>query len=172
MTENEFLERLRTSGKAEEALAEVERLGFARDFILKNVLVDSGSVNVAHVAMLWQGMPNKHDRKRTQALLDLLTSAGLLRHDAASDSWTLISYPFRLVSRRCQSYDADVGENGVGVKPRRSDLAAYPYVGAYRKRYGASCASNRWIATYALRRSVSSTDESASFSSASTAGLQ
>ncbi|MBV8222894.1 MAG: hypothetical protein JO293_05995 [Candidatus Eremiobacteraeota bacterium] len=88
MTENEFLDRLRASGKSDETLAEIERLGFRHDFILNNVLVDSGSVNVAHIAMLWQGMPNKHDRKRTQALLDLLTSAGLLQHDQQTDTWT------------------------------------------------------------------------------------
>jgi hypothetical protein len=89
MTESEFLDRLRASGKSDQALAEIERLGFKHDFIVKNVLIESASVNVAHIAMLWQGMPNKHDRKRTQALLDLLADAGLLRHDAATDSWTL-----------------------------------------------------------------------------------
>lgn len=90
MSETEFLERLRASGKSDQALAEIERLGFKHDFILKNVLIESDSVNAAHIAMLWQGMPNKHDRKRTQALLDLLTDAGLLRHDEATDTWTLL----------------------------------------------------------------------------------
>jgi hypothetical protein len=30
------------------------------------------------VAMLWMGMPNKHDRKRTRQLLDALTDTGVL----------------------------------------------------------------------------------------------
>ena len=56
----------------------LEKLGFAPDFVEKNVLARSGSVTVSEIAMLWQGMPNKHDRKRTRALLDALADAGLL----------------------------------------------------------------------------------------------
>ena len=57
----------------------MEKLGFAPEFVEKNVLSRSGEVTVAEIAMLWQGMPNKHDRKRTRALLDALAEAGLLR---------------------------------------------------------------------------------------------
>jgi hypothetical protein len=88
MTEAEFLERLQAAQRAEETLALIDKLGFTRGFILKNVLVASGSVNVAQIAMLWMGMPNKHDRKRTRQLLDELTAAGLLAFDEASESWT------------------------------------------------------------------------------------
>jgi hypothetical protein len=56
----------------------LEKLGFASDFVEKNVLARSGGVTVSEIAMLWQGMPNKHDRKRTRALLDALAEAGLL----------------------------------------------------------------------------------------------
>jgi hypothetical protein len=56
-----------------------EKLGFAPEFVEKNVLERTGNVTVAEIAMLWQGMPNKHDRKRTRALFDALAEAGLLR---------------------------------------------------------------------------------------------
>ncbi|HKW45016.1 MAG TPA: hypothetical protein VJN22_05105 [Candidatus Eremiobacteraceae bacterium] len=56
----------------------MEKLGFAPEFVEKNVLARTGEVTVAEIAMLWQGMPNKHDRKRTRALLDALAEAGLL----------------------------------------------------------------------------------------------
>ena len=54
---------------------------------MKNVLGDD-AVSVAQIAMLWMGMPNKHDRKRTQQLLDALAAAGLLEFDAASQTWS------------------------------------------------------------------------------------
>lgn len=53
-------------------------LGFSADFVAKNVMSVEGPVTVANVAMLWMGMPNKHDRKRTRQLLDALATAGLL----------------------------------------------------------------------------------------------
>ena len=56
----------------------LEKLGFAPDFVEKNVLARSGNVTVSEIAMLWQGMPNKHDRKRTRALFDALAEAGLV----------------------------------------------------------------------------------------------
>jgi hypothetical protein len=56
----------------------LEKLGFAPEFVEKNVLARSGIVTVSEIAMLWQGMPNKHDRKRTRALFDALADAGLL----------------------------------------------------------------------------------------------
>jgi hypothetical protein len=91
MTEAEYLERLQAAGHADETLALIDKLGFARDFILKHVLVTSGAVNVAQIAMLWMGMPNKHDRKRTRQLLDALTASGLLAFDEAAETWTSIT---------------------------------------------------------------------------------
>jgi len=87
MDETQFLERLQASGRAGETLALIEKLGFTRAFVLKNVLDEASEVNVAHVAMLWMGMPNKHDRKRTRQLLDELTEAGLLSFDPATETW-------------------------------------------------------------------------------------
>jgi hypothetical protein len=89
MTEAEFLERLHAGQRADETLALIDKLGFKHEFILKNVLVASGTVNVAQIAMLWMGMPNKHDRKRTRQLLDALTEAGLLSFDEPSETWKL-----------------------------------------------------------------------------------
>ena len=88
MTESEFIERLERSGKSGETLALIESLGFRREFVLEQILNQSGALTVAHIAMLWQGMPNKHDRKRTRALLDALTEAGLLSHDEQAETWT------------------------------------------------------------------------------------
>jgi hypothetical protein len=90
MSEAEFLERLQAGGSQAETLALIDKLGFTRDFILKNVLV-AGGVNVSQIAMLWMGMPNKHDRKRTRQLLDALTGAGLLAFDEGSETWTLFA---------------------------------------------------------------------------------
>jgi hypothetical protein len=56
----------------------LDKLGFKPEFVEKNVLSRAGNVTVAEIAMLWQGMPNKHDRKRTRALFDALAEAGLL----------------------------------------------------------------------------------------------
>jgi len=88
MTEAEFLERLQASGRLDVVLALTDKLGFKREFIVKNIFPASGSVNVAQIALLWMGMPNKHDRKRTRQLLDALTEAGLLAFDAGSETWT------------------------------------------------------------------------------------
>jgi hypothetical protein len=87
VTQAEFLERLQASGHADETLALIDKLGFSREFILKHVVGASGPVTVAHIAMLWQGMPNKHDRKRTRQMLDALTDCGLFTFDAAGESW-------------------------------------------------------------------------------------
>ena len=57
-------------------------LGFNVGFVAKNVMSVDGPVTVSNVAMLWMGMPNKHDRKRTRQLLDALTAAGLLTNTA------------------------------------------------------------------------------------------
>jgi len=58
--------------------ATMKSLGFTPEFVAKNVMSIEGPVTVSEVAMLWMGMPNKHDRKRTRQLLDALTAAGLL----------------------------------------------------------------------------------------------
>ena len=58
--------------------ATMKSLGFSPEFVAKNVMSIEGPVTVAQVAMLWMGMPNKHDRKRTRQLLDALTTTGLL----------------------------------------------------------------------------------------------
>jgi hypothetical protein len=69
----------------------LEKLGFAPDFVEKNVLARSGNVTVSEIAMLWQGMPNKHDRKRTRALFDALAEAGLLTLvDDASGTFSVL----------------------------------------------------------------------------------
>ena len=56
----------------------LEKLGFTSEFVRLNVLSREGNVSVSEIAMLWQGMPNKHDRKRTRAMLDALAEAGLV----------------------------------------------------------------------------------------------
>ena len=68
----------------------METLGFRLEFVAKNVFSTPGPVTVAQVAMLWMGMPNKHDRKRTRQLLDALADAGLLAR-AGEDTYTLVS---------------------------------------------------------------------------------
>ena len=87
MDETQFIERLQTGGHADDMLALLEKLGFARAFVLTNVLNAPSGVSVAHIAMLWQGMPNKHDRKRTRQMLDALTEAGLLAFDEPTETW-------------------------------------------------------------------------------------
>jgi hypothetical protein len=89
MTEQELLERVKSSGQGDEMLARIEKLGFTPAFIVKNVLVAGAKITVAQVAMLWQGMPNKHDRKRTRELFDILTDIGLLSADPAAETWRL-----------------------------------------------------------------------------------
>lgn len=62
--------------------ATMKSLGFTTEFVAKNVMSVEGPITVSQVAMLWMGMPNKHDRKRTRQLLDALTTAGLLTNTA------------------------------------------------------------------------------------------
>jgi len=78
VTGEELGEKLRGT----EALAMLELLGFKLDFIAKNVFSTGGPITVAQVAMLWMGMPNKHDRKRTRQMLDALAEAGLVEPTA------------------------------------------------------------------------------------------
>jgi hypothetical protein len=68
-----------TEEKLAPILPVMEKLGFSPEFVEKNVLARTGNVTVSEIAMLWQGMPNKHDRKRTRTLFDALAEAGLLR---------------------------------------------------------------------------------------------
>lgn len=68
-----------TGDKLESLRPEMEKLGFAPEFVEKNILARSGDVTVSEIAMLWQGMPNKHDRKRTRTLFDALAEAGFLQ---------------------------------------------------------------------------------------------
>ena len=63
-------------------------LGFRLEFVAEKVLSTQGPVTVSQVAMLWMGMPNKHDRKRTRQLLDALADAGLLER-AGEDTYTI-----------------------------------------------------------------------------------
>jgi hypothetical protein len=66
----------------------IERLGFSSEFVAQNVMSAPGPVTVTQTAMLWMGMPNKHDRKRTRQLLDALTAAGLLECvDETAEVW-------------------------------------------------------------------------------------
>jgi hypothetical protein len=78
VTGEELGEKLRGT----EALALLELLGFKLDFIAKNVFSAGNQVTVAQIAMLWMGMPNKHDRKRTRQMLDALSEAGLVERTA------------------------------------------------------------------------------------------
>lgn len=75
-------EELRVAIAGTEAEAALSSLGFNVDFVAKNVMSLEEPVTVSNVAMLWMGMPNKHDRKRTRQLLDALTAAGLLTNTA------------------------------------------------------------------------------------------
>jgi hypothetical protein len=66
----------------------MEKLGFTMEFVAKNVMSAGGPITVSQTAMLWMGMPNKHDRKRTRQLFDALTQAGLLTCvDEAAEVW-------------------------------------------------------------------------------------
>jgi len=89
MTDDEFAAYLAQRGRGDELLARLERLGFTRDFVVSNVLSSQGPLTVAQIAMLWQGMPNKHDRKRTRELFDALVEVGLLEADPQGESWRL-----------------------------------------------------------------------------------
>ncbi len=88
MTTQELDDLLKARGRADEINAVAAKLGFTLEFIAKNVLSSGGTVTVSHVAMLWQGMPNKHDRKRTRALFDALSDAGLLAPTGDDETWT------------------------------------------------------------------------------------
>mgnify|MGYP001296160812 FL=1 len=87
MTAEEFTQYLQSRGRADDVNALLNKLGFSSEFVLKNVLSTGGPVTVSHVAMLWQGMPNKHDRKRTHQLFDALSEIGLLEPKGDDETW-------------------------------------------------------------------------------------
>ena len=91
MTGQELLERLKTKGLNDQIEPLFAKLGFSADFVAGTVLSGQGPVTVSRVAMLWQGMPNKHDRKRTRALFDALTDIGLLAPVGDDETWTIVS---------------------------------------------------------------------------------
>ena len=79
MTAQEFRDLLIAHGELDNVMGEMQKLGFGVDFVAREVLSGDGDVTVSRVAMLWQGMPNKHDRKRTRQLLETLSRVGLLK---------------------------------------------------------------------------------------------
>ena len=86
MTPQELHERIAGSGRAGEIDAQLKKLGFSLEFITANVL-QPPAASVSRVAMLWMGMPNKHDRKRTRELFGLLTELGLLAPSGDDENW-------------------------------------------------------------------------------------
>jgi hypothetical protein len=87
VTVKEFNDYLTARNRAEDINAALSKLGFSADFVTRNVLSGGKPVTVAHIAMLWQGMPNKHDRKRTGLLFDLLSEIGLLEPVGDGETW-------------------------------------------------------------------------------------
>lgn len=87
MTAEELNQFLQARGRTDDVNAIFDKLGFRVEFVLKNVLSAGGPVTVSHVAMLWQGMPNKHDRKRTHQLFDALSDVGLLEPKGDDETW-------------------------------------------------------------------------------------
>lgn len=71
-------EELGAAIESTEMPALLDKLGFSLEFVAKHVMSAAGTVTVSQIAMLWMGMPNKHDRKRTQQLLEALADSGLL----------------------------------------------------------------------------------------------
>ena len=86
MTVEDFVAYLESRNRAD-VLALLDTLGLTREFVAKEVVSNAGTLTVAQTAMLWMGMPNKHDRKKTRQLFDALTEVGLLQPDAAGETW-------------------------------------------------------------------------------------
>ena len=89
MTAQEYARYVESRGRADDMNNVLSKLGFSLEFVLKNVLSAGSPVTVSHVAMLWQGMPNKHDRKRTRQLFDALTEVGLLEPKGDDETWLI-----------------------------------------------------------------------------------
>lgn len=89
MTAQEFTDYLIAQDQLDTVFGALNKLGFSVDFVAKNVLQSAADVTISHIAMLWQGMPNKHDRKRTRQLFDTLTEAGLLVPNGDDETWTV-----------------------------------------------------------------------------------
>ena len=60
----------------------LETFGISREFVARNISGASGPVTVSQIALLWMGMPNKHDRKRVRQLLDALADARVVERVA------------------------------------------------------------------------------------------
>jgi hypothetical protein len=88
MTVQEFNDRLTERGCAQSMNTLLSSLGFDAAFVATNVFSGSAPVTISHIAMLWQGMPNKHDRKRTRQLFDALSEAGLLTPLGDDETWS------------------------------------------------------------------------------------
>lgn len=88
MTAEELEKWLSEREGGAEILALIDKLGFGRGFVAREILSESGPLTIAQTAMRWQGMPNKHDRKRTRQLFDALTGVGLLEvGDGSGETW-------------------------------------------------------------------------------------
>jgi len=91
MTAQELSAYLQANGR-EDVLAAMQKLGFSTDFVAQHVLSAGAAVTVSHIAMLWMGMPNKHDRKRARQLFEALSEAGLLRPQGDDETWQLVTH--------------------------------------------------------------------------------
>jgi hypothetical protein len=91
VTAEELKDHLRDLGHLDDTEAAFTKLGFTPEFVAQNVFGGAPTVTVSHIAMLWQGMPNKHDRKRTRALFEALSQAGLLAHAGDDETWVVVS---------------------------------------------------------------------------------
>ena len=90
MTAQELSDHLKRSGRGVELEESLKKLGFSLDFVAQHVLSVS-QVTVSHVAMLWIGMPNKHDRKRTRELFVTLSGIGLLSPVGDDETWRVVN---------------------------------------------------------------------------------
>jgi hypothetical protein len=92
MTADELKARLQASRSGGDAVAAIEKLGFKLEFVADNVISAGAPVSVSQIAMLWMGMPNKHDRKRTSQLFEILAQAGLVQTiDEQGEQWEPVS---------------------------------------------------------------------------------
>jgi hypothetical protein len=91
VTAEELKDRLQHRGHLDETEAALAKLGFTPEFVAHNVFGGAPAVTVSRIAMLWQGMPNKHDRKRTRALFEALSDAGLLAPAGDDETWSVVS---------------------------------------------------------------------------------